>query len=74
MTKTILFGLTLFLFSCNSNGKPSNSVNHTIKESNSQTFPIKRLIEREFCLVYGLNRTEFDSCKLSEEIMNWWNK
>ena len=44
MFKNILFGLTLFLFSCNTKDKSSNSVNDTVKESNNETFPIKELV------------------------------
>ena len=42
MIKNILFGLTLFLLSCNNADKTSNS--ETAKQSNNETFPIKELI------------------------------
>lgn len=41
MIKNILFGLTLFLLSCNNADKTSNS--ETAKQSNNETFPIKEL-------------------------------
>lgn len=42
MTKNILFGLILFLISCNNAHKTSNL--ETVKQSNNETFPIKELI------------------------------
>ena len=42
MIKNILFGLTLFLLSCNNADKTSNS--KTAKQNNNETFPIKELI------------------------------
>ncbi|MBU4537166.1 MAG: hypothetical protein L6264_00055 [Weeksellaceae bacterium] len=35
---------------------------------------IKRIIESELCGKYGLFKTDFDSQKLTEEILNWWNE
>jgi hypothetical protein len=35
---------------------------------------IKRIIESEFCVTYGLYKTEFDAEKLTNEIMTWWNE
>ena len=35
---------------------------------------IKRIIESELCGTYGLYNTEFDSGKLTREVMNWWNE
>lgn len=35
---------------------------------------IKRIIESELCVTYGLFKTEFNAEKLSQEIMNWWEK
>ena len=34
---------------------------------------LKRVIESEFCLTYGLYKTDFDADKLTNEIINWWN-
>lgn len=34
---------------------------------------IKRILESELCVTYGLFATEFNSDKLSNEIMTWWN-
>ena len=42
MIKNILFGLTLFLLSCNNADKTGNS--KTAKQNNNETFPIKELI------------------------------
>lgn len=44
MLKNILFGLALFLFSCNSNNNSNDSVNNTIKKSTTDTFSIKELV------------------------------
>ena len=33
---------------------------------------IKRIIESELCVTYGLYHTEFDAEKLTNEIMTWW--
>lgn len=38
------------------------------------TLKIKRVIESELCITYGLFATDFDSEKLSKEIMSWWNE
>ena len=35
---------------------------------------IKRIIESELCVTYGLYSTEFDAEKLTNEIMTWWNE
>jgi hypothetical protein len=35
---------------------------------------IKRIIESELCVTYGLFKTEFDSNQLSKEVMTWWNE
>lgn len=35
---------------------------------------IKRIIESELCVTYGLYNTEFDSGKLTREVMNSWNE
>ena len=35
---------------------------------------IKRIIESELCVTYGLFATDFDTGKLSKEIMTWWNE
>lgn len=34
---------------------------------------IKRIIENDLCVIYGLYSTEFNSEKLTVEILNWWN-
>ncbi len=34
---------------------------------------IKQILESEFCVTYGLYKTDFNSDKLTNEIMNWWN-
>lgn len=34
---------------------------------------IKRILESELCVTYGLFATEFNSDKLLREIMTWWN-
>lgn len=35
---------------------------------------IRRVIESELCVTYGLFKTEFDSKQLSKEVMTWWNE
>ncbi len=35
---------------------------------------IKRIIESELCVTYGLYKTEFDSEQLTKEVMTWWNE
>ena len=35
---------------------------------------IKRIVESELCVTYGLFATDFDAGKLSKEIMTWWNE
>jgi hypothetical protein len=35
---------------------------------------IKRVIESELCVTYGLFKTELDTEKLTNEIMIWWNE
>ena len=34
---------------------------------------IKRIIESELCITYGLYETEFDSEKLTNGILTWWS-
>ena len=35
---------------------------------------IRRVIESELCVTYGLFKTDFDSNQLSKEVMTWWNE
>lgn len=35
---------------------------------------IKRFLESELCLTYGLYKPEFDSDRLTNEVMSWWNE
>jgi hypothetical protein len=35
---------------------------------------IKRLLESELCLTYGLYKTEFDADRLTNEVMTFWNE
>ncbi len=35
---------------------------------------IKRLLESELCLTYGLYKTEFDANRLTNEVMTFWNE
>lgn len=35
---------------------------------------IRRILEGELCVTYGLFKTEFDSSQLSKEVMTWWNE
>ncbi|MBI5373015.1 MAG: hypothetical protein HZA79_13415 [Sphingobacteriales bacterium] len=35
---------------------------------------IKRIIESELCVTYGLFKTDFDAEKLTDEIMTWWDE
>ena len=35
---------------------------------------IIRIIESELCVTYGLFKTDFNSEKLTNEIMAWWNQ
>ena len=35
---------------------------------------IKRIVESELCVTYGLFATDFDAGKLSKEIMTRWNE
>lgn len=35
---------------------------------------IKRIIESELCVTYGLYNTDFDAGKLTKEVMTWWNE
>lgn len=35
---------------------------------------VKRIIESELCVTYGLYSNEFDADKLANEIMDWWNE
>ncbi len=39
---------------------------------NSDFEKIERILESELIISYGLNLTEFDSERLSEEIIKWW--
>ena len=39
-----------------------------------QSSKIKRIIESELCVTYGLYTTEFDADKLTNEIMVWWSE
>ncbi len=41
---------------------------------NGQTeIKIKRIMESELCITYGLFVTDFDAEKLTKDIMTWWN-
>jgi len=35
---------------------------------------IRRIIENELSITYGLYKTEFDADKLTNEIMAWWSE
>ena len=35
---------------------------------------IKRVIERELFVTYGLYSRDFESAELAKEIMTWWNE
>jgi hypothetical protein len=35
---------------------------------------IKRIIESELCVTFGLYNTEFDSELITNQIMFWWDK
>ena len=46
---------------------------HNLYEGQSE-LKIKRIIESELRVTYGLFATDFDADKLSKEIMTWWNE
>jgi hypothetical protein len=45
------------------------------KLSEGQTeLKIKRIIESELCVTYGLFKTDVDAETLTKQIMTWWNE
>ncbi len=51
----------------------SEKILHNLYEDKEE-LKIQRILESEFCVRYGLYRTEFNAGKLTDEIMEWWNK
>ncbi len=35
---------------------------------------IRRILESELCVTYGLFKTDFNAAQLASEIMSWWNE
>lgn len=60
---------------CSKNGfdKLPMKILRNLYEGQSE-LKIKRIIESELCVTYGLFATDFDAGKLSKEIMTWWNE
>lgn len=64
------------LIEMNSNsdfGRLSEKILSTLSEGQTE-IKIKRIIESELCVTYGLFKTDFDAEKLTNEIMTWWNE
>ncbi len=64
------------LIEMNSNsdfGRLLEKILSTLSEGQTE-IKIKRIIEIELCVTYGLFKTDFDAEKLTNEIMTWWNE
>ncbi len=64
------------LIEMNSNsdfGRLLEKILSTLSEGQTE-IKIKRIIESELCVTYGLFKTDFDAEKLTNEIMTWWNE
>jgi hypothetical protein len=56
----------------NSFDKLSEKILNTLYEGQTE-LKVKRIIESELCVTYGLFSTDFDSEKLTKDIMSWWH-
>jgi hypothetical protein len=54
-------------------GNLSEKILRNLSEGQTE-LKIKRIIESELCVTYGLFKTDFDAEKLTNEIMSWWNE